>query len=280
MASITSKTRTKTGGSNDKAVIFPYNKRSRGYRELTKALDLKYPSIAYMEQAVISNEAVKFGTLINWGSGNLPGWATAHAARILNPVSAVNICRNKVKFFNAIKDVARVPEYTEDFEEALRWVQEGRSVMGRKINGSCGEDITFYEDNPGQFQSSEFWVQYKKKKHEFRVHVFNGDIISLQQKAIRTSDEQGQSIPAGTIDFRIRNHRNGFIFKRNEISVPNDVRAQALAAAKAIEKLTFGAVDVIYNQYEDKAYVLEINTAPGLEGTTVEHYVEAFRKAL
>ena len=39
--------------------------------------------------------------------------------------------------------------------------------------------------------------------------------------------------------------------------------------------LDFGAVDVIYNVHHKKAYVLEVNTAPGLEGTTLEVYARA-----
>jgi D-alanine-D-alanine ligase-like ATP-grasp enzyme len=42
--------------------------------------------------------------------------------------------------------------------------------------------------------------------------------------------------------------------------------------------LDFGAVDVIWNEKEDKYYVLEVNTACGLEGTTLDKYVEQFRR--
>lgn len=263
-------------GSNDKVAILPYNKRSASYRALTKALDLKFPTMVDLENASING--VRFQTLINWGSGNIPGYVREMAKTVVNVPTAVNICRNKVKFFEAVaKAGVRIPEFTLDLDTALKWVQDGRTVMGRQATGSCGTDIVFYEDNPGDFQNSQFWVQYKKKKHEFRVHIFEGEVISLQQKAIRTNDEQGQPIPSGTIDFRIRNHRNGFIFKRNDITVPDDVIAQSILAVKSIEGLTFGAVDVIYNQYEDKAYVLEVNTAPGLEGTTLEDYTKAFK---
>lgn len=271
--------KTSSTGSNKDIAFLPYNKYSKGYRALAKALDLKYPTVAHLES--LANESptggVKIPFLVNWGSGSIPGWLKLMAGQIINETSAVNICRNKLKFFTTVKDHARIPVFTEDFEQAFAWVKEGTLTMGRKVTGSCGTDIVFYEDGPGAFQASDFWSQYKKKKHEFRVHIFKGEVISLQQKAIRTSDEQGQPIPVGAIDFRIRNHRNGFIFKRNDINVPNDVLVQAKAAFNAIPGLTFGAIDVIYNQYEDKGYVLEINTAPGLEGTTLDDYVGAFR---
>ena len=33
-------------------------------------------------------------------------------------------------------------------------------------------------------------------------------------------------------------------------------------------------MDVIYNEYRAQAFVLEVNTAPGMEGTTIDTYVE------
>ena len=44
--------------------------------------------------------------------------------------------------------------------------------------------------------------------------------------------------------------------------------------------LQFGAVDIIWNEKENKCYVLEINTAPGLVGTTLTKYTEAFTKEI
>src|SRR5690606_32924060 len=79
------------------------------------------------------------------------------------------------------------------------------------------------------------------------------------------------------VNFMIRNHRNGFIFQRNEITIPADVEVQATKAFEA-SGLDFGAVDVIWNEHEGRAYVLEINSAPGLEGTTLDNYVAAFKR--
>jgi hypothetical protein len=271
------KPRSTLTGNKD-VFLLPYNKFSQGAKALIKGLDLMYNSVQRLEETyVIHPNDTKVKTVINWGSGNFPGWLRAISTKVLNDTTAVNICRNKVKFFQTVGDKARIPEILYELEPALALVRDGKLVMGRKANGSCGTDIVFYEENASEFSKADFWSVYKKKKHEFRVHIFNGEIIDLQQKALRTTDPAGNPMPTNDIDFRIRNHRNGFIFKRNEISVPNDVTVQALAAFKAIPGLDFGAVDVIYNEYEDKAYVLEINTAPGLEGTTLENYLKAFK---
>jgi glutathione synthase/RimK-type ligase-like ATP-grasp enzyme len=52
-----------------------------------------------------------------------------------------------------------------------------------------------------------------------------------------------------------------------------------LAAVSALG-LDFGAVDIIWNEREDKCYVLEVNTAPGLQGSTLENYANAIMEVL
>jgi D-alanine-D-alanine ligase-like ATP-grasp enzyme len=44
--------------------------------------------------------------------------------------------------------------------------------------------------------------------------------------------------------------------------------------------LDFGAADVLFNARRNQAYVLEVNTAPGLEGQTVNDYAEAFKEMI
>jgi glutathione synthase/RimK-type ligase-like ATP-grasp enzyme len=117
------------------------------------------------------------------------------------------------------------------------------------------------------------YVQYKKKKHEYRIHLGWADGRGTVQ-----IDLQKKVVPHGTepINTQIRNHGNGYVYARQGIAIPGAVMT---AAHSCFEKLNldFCAVDVIYNEHYDKAYVLEVNTAPGLEGQTVENYTTFFR---
>jgi D-alanine-D-alanine ligase-like ATP-grasp enzyme len=72
----------------------------------------------------------------------------------------------------------------------------------------------------------------------------------------------------------VRSYENGWIFAREDV-VRNPAAEAAAIAAVASLGLDFGAVDVILR--EGKAYVLEVNTAPGIEGATLSAYLEAFR---
>ena len=44
--------------------------------------------------------------------------------------------------------------------------------------------------------------------------------------------------------------------------------------------LDFGAVDILYMASNDTAKVLEVNTAPGIEGDTLVDYYNAFMKEI
>jgi glutathione synthase/RimK-type ligase-like ATP-grasp enzyme len=64
---------------------------------------------------------------------------------------------------------------------------------------------------------------------------------------------------------------------REAVSAPNTVEEQAIKAVQALG-LDFGSVDVIWNERHSLPYVLEVNTAPGLVGTTVTNFVNAFKR--
>ena len=173
-------------------------------------------------------------------------------------------------------DYCRTPEYTTDFMAACRWLAQGSTVVERHVlNGHSGEGIRLVE--PGgneELQRAPLYVKYVPKNQEYRVHVCGGEAVDIQRKARR------KDLPDEEINWKIRNHDNGFIFARNEDGqVPPDVIDQAVRAVKALG-LAFGAVDVIFNDKAQEAYVLEVNTAPGLSGETLAGYVRRFQDYL
>ena len=261
-----------------KKFIYPYNSYSASARALGKALKAADKNMV----GVIRREGSKFqpgeGKLVvNWGSGDdtITRYAGA-GSRVLNAPPAVNTCANKIHFFNAIKDNAACPEFTTSFDEAGRWIQEGFVVVGRldlRASGGCG--IVMSDEGNPDFAECRLYTKYIPKLSEFRVHVFRGRVIDVQQKKMRQTDQEGRKVDPDTVNFRVRSYSNGFIFAREDIKVPPTVTEEALKAFECIEGLDFGAFDVIYNSKRDQAYVLECNTAPGLEGSTLDSYVEA-----
>lgn len=215
--------------------------------------------------------------VVNWGASSLP--EEVGKCVVLNNPICVALASDKLKAFNAFKGYnealpegevsINIPDFTTDKAVAQGWLNDGAIVVERhKLTGNSGDGIVITEE--GEVGDAKLYTKYVPKKQEYRVHVFNGQPIDHQRKA-RVKD-----IPDDQINWKVRNMAGGFIFARNEEHVfPPLVSHQAILAVKALG-LDFGAVDIIYNEKEGKAYVLEVNTAPGLSGTTLEKYVEAF----
>lgn len=149
-------------------------------------------------------------------------------------------------------------------------------VCRKLLSSHSGNGIVLHENGgDNELPSAPLYVAYKKKTHEYRVHFFknsNGtfEVIDVTQKKKRKDFE-------GEVNTKIRNHQNGWVYCREGIEESADLRTQALNAALACD-IKLGAVDLIYNQKENKCYVLEINSAPGIEGTSVTNYVNAILK--
>ena len=249
--------------------LFAYNPNSEGASELCGALGIR--RIRHQNSNYIGN-ANK--TVINWGASNLP--APVLRSRILNPPVNVSLMSNKRSFFEAMEDTdCRVPEWTINIGAAHVWIMEGHTVCARAIlNGHSANGLTIHQADLTPLPRVPLYTKYEKKKAEYRIHFVGGQVIDIQRKIKRPDF-------AGTVNWHIRNHDNGFIFVRNGVreALPQDVMVQAMHCIENCG-LDFGAVDVIYNEQQDHAYILEVNSAPGLQGETTLNYANAFRRLL
>lgn len=253
-----------------KTKIYAYKVGSQSAIDLAGKLGVK---ILKHKGSQFKPEAGK--TVINWGSSTLDE-DILDECLVLNHPFSVNICSNKLNFFKTIsRNInACLPQYTSDLEVAKDWVNDGEVVFCRTVlNGHSGEGIVV-ATREEEIVQSPLYTKYIPKKDEYRVHVIGGEIALVQRKA-RKAD-----VPDDEVNWRIRNLVGGFIFAKNEDrDVPPCVLAQALVACQTLG-LDFGAVDIIYNMRQDRAYLLEVNTAPGLAGTTVDVYAEGIAKLI
>lgn len=244
-------------------ILYPYKPGSNSARELAQALEIRR----------ISHRNSRFRgrpekTVINWGASTVP--EEVLKCTVINHPDNVRRASDKLEFFRNAE--CRKPEWTEDREEAEVWAEEGATVVCRTVlNGNSGAGIVLAEDEE-EVVPAPLYTKYVPKRNEYRVHVFQGQVIDVQRKARR------RDVPDDQVNWRVRNNANGFVFARNGDAlgdVPQDVLDQAIGAVTSLG-LDFGAADVIFNDNRSQAFVLEVNTAPGLEGTTLENYTRAF----
>jgi predicted ATP-grasp superfamily ATP-dependent carboligase len=143
-------------------------------------------------------------------------------------------------------------------------------VVRLLTSASEGRGISIVE-RENLTQIAPLYTEYISKKKEFRVHVFNNKVIDVQEKRRKRGLEEQE--------FKVRNTANGYVFCRTSVVEPDDLRTVALAAVAALNR-DQGAVDVIWNEKQNKCYVLEVNSRPGMQGTTLKIYADAVMEKL
>ena len=173
---------------------------------------------------------------------------------------------NKIVQYNYFKanDIPSL-EFTTDLEVAKDWCADGHLVFGRKLlNSSCGKGIQIFES----FEDVEpcpVYTMYKKKKREFRVHVYKDTVVAVVEKK-RKKEFTGER------DTKIRNLANGYVFCQNVDNEPEGLRTLALRAAR-VSPSHFRGVDIGYNEKKNELFVIEVNSAPGIQGSNVTAYI-------
>jgi hypothetical protein len=250
-----------------KTFIVPYNKGSKSAKELAQGLGIKR-----IKQKNSKFKGTANKTVINWGSS--APTADFGDAVVINRPHNVGLATNKLRTMQVLEDHnVSTPPYTTSKAEAELWLLGGAKVFCRtKLQGHSGEGIVIAETH-NELVPAPLYTNWIRIGQEYRVHVFRGEVLDVQRKARK------KDVPDDDVNWKIRNLKGGFIFARDDVNPPEDVLKQAIDAVNALG-LDFGAVDIITNKFDMdndvKGYVLEVNTACGLMGTTLEKYINKF----
>lgn len=214
--------------------------------------------------------------IVVWGHGNTPPWGqnVGPKKNILNHWSKLPNAISKLRAFKLFKQAGvPTPAWTTSLYEAAEWCHQGHVVLCRtKVSSMEGRGIVVAEREE-QLVDAGLYTRYFPTHLEYRVHVFNGEVIDYVQKKLKL----GASKQPGYSPY-VRNHPNGWIFARQGVTISDRVREVAVQAVRSLG-LDFGAVDLAVDK-AGHVVVFEVNTAPGLEGTTITKYAEAINKYL
>ena len=255
--------------------VYPYRQGSKSAIALSQGIEGK---VIKLDKSKFRPSARK--TVINWGSVEMDPNILAKT-KVINHPDLVNRASNKKNFFQLAKEAGEagpnVPDFTFSKEEARGWLtqEKPKKIFARTVlAGHSGEGIVKVNtvEDLEPIPDGTLFVVYIPKKREFRFHVDKKAGVFCVQEKLKKKE-----IPNEEVDYQIRNHTNGFIFAKQDLNVPEGCNEQAIKAL-AVTGLDFGAVDVIYNERQEMAYALEVNTAPGLEGSTIQDYVEMFQR--
>ena len=261
----------------NKAVIISWNQYSSSAKALQSALNnLGVPTLKYSKKAYSNQSpAMKYKTMmkdlvISWGCQLSVG----PSVKALN-TNASHIS-DKLKFFEWAYNVhpGFVPKWTTKPEVVEKSLNQGIPWLARlSTKASGGKGIIILEAGHA-IPEAPLYVKYIKKISEYRVHFvkYNGEIRYYYQMKKKLL-----SHPTDPYTFKIRNLANGWVYSSINFECPSYVKKTAERFARELP-LDFGALDIIYNSKEECAYVLEVNTAPGLTEKTAEWYAACFKE--
>lgn len=180
--------------------------------------------------------------VINWGSRRLPQDCLASGSRLLN------------------REVPTKREAIDRLNQAqirtIRLVDHSDEWLVRDASHRGGQDLL----------KDRLLVVKEPIVEEYRVHSWMGKSLRTAVKVPARPDHHPW----------IRSHLSGWKFSYDPDRIPKGIRKLAHQAVQALG-LDFGAVDL--GQLEDGTFmVLEVNSAPGLEGQTFDRYAEAIRQ--
>ena len=237
--------------------LFPYKLSSVSARQLARTLGILRVSPSY--------NARRKDVIVNWGNSTPPHFRWME--QDLNKPHAIALACNKLKTFNELlsKNFNHLPDYSTSKAEVSNWIDEGDKVYCRStLTGHSGRGIVI-ANTVDELINAPLYTVATKHKHEYRVHVFRDKILDVQMKRKRNGAVCGTGI---------RNDANGWVYTRAEIAPPEELLLSSIKAVNLLG-LDFGAVDIGHRVIDNKFFVFEINTAPGLEGTTLQNYAKA-----
>ena len=227
--------------------------------------------------------------IVNWGSGiALPSNLVRDNIEILNHPDAINKASNKISCLR-ILEAADVPSLefatTRTGAEAFFTESSETKVYCRKqIRSHSGRGIVI-AGSSSELVEAQLYTNRFLNDIEYRVHVFAGEVIDIQQKKKMSSERLAEKGITST-NTDVRNLMHGWSFTRTDIRLKHedgsfltDLIAIPLQATEALG-LTFAAIDLAYNSATQELVVIEVNTAAGqkVKTTTNFNYVNAIQK--
>lgn len=206
--------------------------------------------------------------VIRYGSAKVLG----NDITVINPAKAIEAAGNKRNArLTLLRNDIPVPAL-HDYQTLSATLKKDYPVIVRPIRHMAGrhfyyckniQDVSFAISRIRVKTNEECYIsEFIDKDREYRVHCAHGKCLAVQEKE-RDYIYNTNKPPAW-------NHKNGYRFEVLQWSkIPKGLCPLACKSVASLN-LDFGAVDII--EKDGKFYVLEVNTAPRIEGYIADRY--------
>ncbi len=176
---------------------------------------------------------------------------------------------NKLKQYEFFKanDIPHAP-FSVNIEDAKKWLKNGHAVVCREFIKSQKGNGLHVAASLDDLVEAKVYTKYMKKKREFRVNLFQHKVVNIREKVGQASK------------WFIATQANGYSTTHVKTPISNEAYLRSIAeAASHVSSSDFIGVDVGYNAFYDEYFVLEVNSGPSIEGSSVGDFVKVMKEA-
>ena len=256
--------------------------------------------------------------IIGWGTKTSEAVNLA-VAKVLNHPNAIRKNRDKLGALDLFKADRDLRSNTAAFYPSAgitRLIERGDvefPLIGRKRHHQGGKGLWIClakgHVNAAISAGSDYFQKYIDIASEYRLHVFDGNIIYAVKKIENTSEaswiaqrkekvteyatKNNVRLDNSTMEYVlarlvkeaelpdriVRSNKRGWKFSSVALNTVQASLKNAAIKAVSVVGLDFGAVDCAID-VGGHAFIIEVNSGPGLQGTSLSKYIAAFRNKL
>ena len=251
--------------------------------------------------------------IICWGTKIKKDIKLKKDIKAFNHPNNIRKNRNKLTALEILKDAkCNVADFSKNGVGDLNFPVIGRTKYHQGGQGFwlC---LTKSQIDNALTEGAAYFQSFIDIKTEYRLHVVGDEVIYAVKKVARNKDDlrgdyeahhkdqinnyadrKEEKLDEKTVDFVLnrisrkeatgvdmvtRSNTRGWKFSRVTLDKVNkDLAAEAIKAVKALD-LDYGAVDCCIDQ-DGKAWIIECNTGPGLEGSPLEAWIKSLKNLL
>ena len=252
--------------------------------------------------------------IIGWGTKIKTAVNLPKSVKVLNHPNNILSNRNKLTALKYMKQ-ANTGIPVADFYEAdnVNRHLDQLPLVGRKNyhQGGKGFWLCLTKDHVRRAinEGAQYFQKYIPIKDEYRLHIFGEECIyatkkvertnmkeafieQQKEKALNAAERKGMKVDEKTLSFLLdrlsaeqQEHPDHIVksntrgWKFSKIKTPKKELVEACVKALKALNLDFGAVDCCLDE-EGNPWIIEINTGPGLKGSSLEAWKKAFNNKI
>ncbi len=206
-----------------------------------------------------TNKRLKTDVVLRWGSTEF--FSNLEGKIELNTLEAVTNASNKLKMMEILvgANIGAPKVLFRPFGQEQTSLDEFKDEDGGFYVRGSNDEVRY--DNAVKHGDKYVSMPIPNKRREYRVHVFNGEVIAIYEKV--PNEEGIKLFKSFNCHFKLKD--------MNNCNLNTTDQQKCIDAVNALG-LLFGGVDMVRDK-DKNTFIVEVNSAPSLNTINIDRYI-------